>query len=86
MGIPRAAHRQRDTARKLSVAVDHGLCIGNAMRITIATKAFTLNDDRQAIPADVDADSAELIIDAAKNCPVAAILVADADSGERLFP
>ena len=73
-------------ARKLSVAVDHGLCIGNAMCITIATKAFTLNDDRQAVPADVDADSAELIIDAAENCPVAAILVADADSGERLSP
>ncbi len=73
-------------ARKLSVAVDHGLCVGDAMCITIATKTFTLNDDRQAIPADVDADSAELIRDAAENCPSAAILVADANSGERLFP
>ena len=73
-------------ARKLSVAVDHGLCVGNAMCITIATKAFTLNDDRQAIPADVDVDSAELIRDAAENCPSAAIRVADADNGEQLFP
>ena len=73
-------------ARKLGVAVDHGLCVGNAMCITIATKGFTLNGDHQAIPADVDADSAELIIDAAENCPVAAILVADANNGERLFP
>ena len=72
-------------ARKLSVAVDHGLCVGNAMCIAIATKAFTLNDDRQAIPADVDGDSAELIMDAAENCPVAAISVVDAHSGERLF-
>ena len=46
-------------ARKLSVAVGHGLCVGNAICITIATKTFTLNDDRQAIPADVDADSEE---------------------------
>ena len=68
-------------ARKPSVAVGHGLCVGNAMCTTIAAKAFTLNDDRQAIPADVDADSAELVIDAADNCPVAAILVAAADSG-----
>ena len=73
-------------ARKLSVAVDHGLCVGNAMCITIATKGFTLNGDHQAIPADVDADSAELIIDAAENCPVAAIRVGDADTGERFFP
>ena len=66
--------------------MDHGLCVDNAMCITIATKGFTLNDDRQAIPADVDADSAELIRDAVENCPSAAIRVGDADTGERLFP
>ena len=73
-------------ARKLSVAVDHGLCVGNAMCITIATKGFTLNGDHQAIPAEVDADSEEAIMDAAENCPVAVIRVGDAATGEQLFP
>ena len=73
-------------ARKLSVAVDHDLCVGNAMCVTIATKALTLNDERQAIPGDVDADSEELIMEAAENCPVAAIRVSVADTGEQLFP
>ena len=73
-------------ARKLSVTVDHNLCVGNAMCITIATKALTLNEDRQAIPADVDADTEELILEAAENCPVAAIWVGDAETGEQLFP
>ena len=73
-------------ARKLSVTVDHDLCVGNAMCVTIATKALTLNEERQAIPADVDGDSEDLIMEAAENCPVAAIRVGDADTGEQLFP
>ena len=71
---------------KLSVSVDHNLCVGNQMCISIATKALTLNDDRQAIPADVDADTEEIIIEAAEQCPMAAISVMVAETGEQLFP
>tara|TARA_B110000014_G_scaffold251978_1_gene229821 strand:- start:3974 stop:4144 length:171 start_codon:yes stop_codon:yes gene_type:complete len=56
------------------------------MCVTIATKAFELNDNRQAAPANPDADTEELILEAAENCPVAAITVTDADTGEQLFP
>ena len=73
-------------ARKISVSVDHEICVGNAMCITIATKAFLLNDERQAVSANPDDDTEELILEAAENCPVAAITVTDADSGEQLFP
>ena len=73
-------------ARKISVSVNHDLCVGNAMCVTIASKAFVLNDDRQSTPADPDSDTEELIIEAAENCPVSAITVTDADSGEQLFP
>ncbi len=73
-------------ARKIAVSVDHDICVGNAMCITIATKAFELNDERQAVGANPDGDTEELILEAAENCPVAAITVNDADSGEQLFP
>ena len=73
-------------ARKITVSVDHDVCVGNAMCVTIATKAFELNDDRQAAPANPDGDTEELILEAAENCPVAAITVTDADTGEQLFP
>ena len=73
-------------ARKISVSVDHDVCVGNAMCVTIATKAFALNDDRRAIPADPESDTEEVIMDAAENCPVAAITVIDAETGGRLFP
>ena len=73
-------------ARKITVSVDHDVCVGNAMCVTIATKAFELNDDRQAAPANPDGDTEELILEAAENCTVAAITVTDADTGEQLFP
>jgi len=73
-------------ARKISVSVDHDVCVGNAMCITIATNAFDLNAERQAQPANPDGDTKELILEAAENCPVAAITVTDADTGEQLFP
>ena len=66
--------------------MDHNLCVGNQMCISIATKALTLNDDRQAIPADVDGDTEEIILEAAEQCPMAAISVMDAETGEQLFP
>lgn len=68
------------------MSVDHNLCVGNQMCISIATRALTLNDDRQAIPADVDGDTEEVIREAAEQCPMAAITVADAETGEQLFP
>ena len=72
--------------RKLRVRVDHQVCVGNAMCETIASKTFRLNDNRQSEVADPQGDSEEKILEAAENCPVSAIFVEDAETGERLFP
>ena len=72
--------------RKLRVSVDHNLCVGNAMCETYAPKVFVLNDDRQSEVADPEADTEENILEAAENCPVSAITVVDAETGEKLFP
>ena len=53
---------------------------------TIATKTFRLNDNRQSEVTDPQGDSEEKILEAAENCPVSAIFVEDAETGERLFP
>ena len=73
-------------ARKLKVWVDHQACVGNAMCESIAPKVFKLNDDRQSEVVDAAADSEEKILEAAGNCPVSAIFVEDAETGEQLFP
>ena len=73
-------------ARKLRVRVDHNVCVGNAMCTSIAPKVFALNDNRQSEAVDPAGDTVEKILEAAENCPVSAITVEDADTGEQLFP
>ena len=72
--------------RKLRVWVDHTSCVGNAMCETIATRSFRLNDNRQSEVIDPPGDDEAAILEAAENCPVSAIFVEDAETGERLFP
>jgi ferredoxin len=73
-------------ARKLRVWVDPQICVGNTMCETIATNTFRLNEKRQSEAVNPEGDSEETILEAAENCPVSAIFVEDAETGERLFP
>ena len=73
-------------AGKLKVTVDHDLCVGNAMCPHLAPKTFSLNDDRQSQVIDPDGDTRENVLEAAEACPVSAITVLDAETGEQLFP
>ena len=73
-------------ARKLRIRVDHDVCVGNAMCEAIVPKVFRLNDNRQSEAVDPAGDSVEKILEAAESCPVSAILVEDAETGEQLFP
>ena len=73
-------------ARSLRIRIDHNTCVGNAMCETYAANAFRLNDNRQSEAVDPAGDSEAKILEAAENCPVGAITVEDADTGEQLFP
>ena len=72
-------------ARALRVRVDHTRCVGNAMCTAIAPGVFTLNDDRQSEVVNPAGETKGKILEAAENCPVSAIQVEDATTGERLF-
>ena len=72
--------------RNLKMYVDRDLCIGAATCVAIAPQTFVLDSEAKAIilaTADNDADS--VIIDAAKGCPVAAIIIED-EQGKKIFP
>lgn len=56
------------------------------MCTSIAPKVFMLNEKRQSEAVNPAGDTAEKILEAAENCPVSAIMVEDAETGERLFP
>ena len=73
-------------ARKLRVWVDHNVCVGNAMCETFAPQVFQLNANRQSEAVNPAGDPEEKILEAAENCPVSAIFVEDADTGNACSP
>ena len=71
---------------KLRITVDHNVCVGNAMCEEYAPNVFQLNEERQSDAVNPEGDPLEKILEAAENCPVTAITVEDAETGEVLFP
>ena len=70
----------------VSIEVDRGLCVGNAMCVATAPGVFTHNEHRQSTVVDAAGDPIAVVIEAAANCPVSAIQVTDAATGRSLFP
>jgi len=69
-----------------TVKVDRKLCIGAATCVAIAAKTFELDNEAKAVILDTAIDDAkETILDAAKGCPTAAIIIED-KNGKRIFP
>lgn len=72
--------------RNLKVHVDRDLCIGAATCVAIAPNTFLLDSEAKAVILNtVEQDTDAVIIDAAKGCPVAAIIIEDAN-GTKIFP
>jgi ferredoxin len=71
--------------RKLQVTVDKSRCVSNQMCMQAAPGVFVADANGQSEVADLEAAPEEAILDAAYNCPVAAIAVVDAETGEDLL-
>jgi ferredoxin len=70
----------------MNVVVDRDLCIGAATCVAVAAKAFDLDTEAKAIILDsADDETRESIIEAAKSCPTAAIIIKD-EKGKQIFP
>ncbi|MFE3551126.1 ferredoxin [Streptomyces kronopolitis] len=68
------------------VEVDRGVCIGSGMCVATAPDGFRLDTARQSHPVAPEVDAAADILAAAEGCPVEAITVTLAGSGEAVFP
>ncbi|MFI1156903.1 ferredoxin [Streptomyces sioyaensis] len=68
------------------VAVDRGVCIGSGMCAAAAPDRFRLDTARQSHPVAPETDADESILAAAEGCPVEAITLTLAGSGEAVFP
>ena len=71
---------------KLTVHIDRDLCIGAATCLAVAPKVFALDKEAKAIILETAGEATdEMIIDAARACPTAAITVTD-EAGNKIFP
>ncbi|MBP5993481.1 MAG: ferredoxin [Candidatus Moranbacteria bacterium] len=69
-----------------TVEVESNVCIGAAPCTAIAMKAFALDENgKAAILSTADEDDNDTILNAAKACPVAAIIIKD-ETGKQIFP
>ncbi len=69
----------------LYVEVDEGRCIGVAYCEVCAPGVFRLNARRIAEVIDPEGGTREQILEAARQCPVDAIIV-ETEDGEQLWP
>ena len=65
--------------------VDRSLCIGSANCVRIAPKTFQLDSENKSVVIAQGVDSDETLMEAAKTCPVSAILLTD-PSGNQAYP
>jgi ferredoxin len=69
-----------------TVTVDRNLCIGAGTCVAIAPNTFVMDEDAKALILETaDQDGKEVILDAAKGCPVAAIIIKN-KKGELVYP
>lgn len=74
------------TIRNFTMSIDRNLCIGAATCVALAPRAWTLDDEAKAIILDTAAEETdEILLEAAKGCPVMAIIITD-ENGKQVFP
>ena len=64
------------------VAVDKDTCIGSAVCVGTAPGRFKLDERQRSGPVTAEIDPDEAVRDAAASCPMEAISLVDADTGE----
>lgn len=74
-------------ADEVTYEVDPDVCTGSQLCVAIAPDHFAYDADEGISRATASpAEDTEAVLDAAENCPVEAIIVRDAGTGEQLFP
>ncbi|MBI0299936.1 ferredoxin [Streptomyces sp. PRKS01-29] len=68
------------------IEVDRGVCIGSGMCVSTAPGGFRLDGARQSHPVETEAKPSEAVLAAAEGCPVEAIALRLAETGEQVFP
>jgi ferredoxin len=69
-----------------TIEVDRELCFGFGDCVDSAPGLFELDEENKSIVVDPEAYEIDTLLAAAQDCPVDAIIVVDAGSGEQRHP
>jgi ferredoxin len=72
--------------RRYIIEVRRDLCIGATTCAAIAPGTFVMDGENKAIIVEGEWEEDDIIMAAAQSCPVYAIIIKDAETGEQLFP
>jgi ferredoxin len=70
----------------ITIEVDRVLCFGFGDCVDSAPGVFELDDESKSVVVDPDAQDKDDIVLAAQDCPVDAITICDAETGEQIYP
>ncbi len=79
-------HEGKNPKRTYIIEILRDVCIGAASCVAIAPETFQLDDENKVVLVESDWDEEEIILAAAQSCPVFAIIVKDAATGQQIFP
>lgn len=72
--------------KKFEIAVDRETCIGDQLCASEAPNTFDMDADGIAVVKDAAGDDPEIILNAAKNCPVDCIHLTECSTGKKVWP
>lgn len=70
----------------VTIAIDRELCFGFGDCVDSAPGLFDLDEESKSVVIDPEAHDLDDLLVAAQDCPVDAIIVIDAESGEQRYP
>jgi ferredoxin len=71
---------------KYHVLIDRDVCVADGLCSDKAPDVFELDDEGKPIFKNPDTKWPENLIWIARNCPVEAVTIIDAETGERVWP
>ncbi len=69
----------------MKVKIDREKCIGAGNCVAVAPTVFDLDEEYKAVVLDALSVDEQTLLDAAKSCPVKAIIIED-DEGHQIYP
>lgn len=71
---------------RFEIEIDRDACIGDKLCCSEAPNTFEMDEDDKARVTNPEGDDPEIVLAAAKACPVDCISVKECASGKKLWP